>query len=135
MTKLILAIALGLFTVSLATAQTTKRIKLAPCGNGVTVVGNLTKRSKGFLYLVKLMKGYRLQFNLSAKPDYKEVYVNLYHDNDSYGAKNPMLQGEIGKDYEFVVEETGDYSIMVFANRKTTKFSLVADISDKGWKC
>ena len=135
MRNMLLANVLVLFSFVLVNAQTTKRIKLTVCGDALTVVGNLTKNGKSFLYLVKLTKGEKLQLNLSAKPNYKDIGVNLYHDNDSYDSKYPILQGEVGSDYEFVIKETGNYSIMVYANRKTTRFSLSLDIDDKGWKC
>ena len=135
MKNIVLIVALSLITVSLANAQVTKRIKLTACGDAVSVVGNLTKKSVGYLYLFKLSKGQKVQFSLSAKPNYKEIGINLYHDNASYDSKLPILQGKVGKDYEFVVEETGEYSIMIYANRKIAKFSFVLDIDNSGWKC
>jgi hypothetical protein len=126
---------LGLGEVQNISAQTARQIKFTPCHRILPLTGNLTKKKNNFLYAIALTKGQILKINLSSKPAYKQIYVNVYQGTNRSDSKLAILQGEIGNDYDLQIEETGKYSIMVYANKKVTRFSLALDVEDKRWKC
>lgn len=118
-----------------SSAQTPKRIKFTPCRSILPITGNLTKKKNSFLYAIQLTKGQVLKLNLSSTPNYKETRVNVYYESGNSDSKFPILQGEVSTDYDVPIEETGEYSIMIFTYRRTAKFSLSIDVEDKRWKC
>jgi hypothetical protein len=132
MRRIIIAIILTLFAISLANAQTAKRITFKPCGDILTINGNLTAKKQRFLYVISLTKGQILKVRLDAKPKSKEIFINIYRNE---APTDYLFQPGIGQDYDIPIAETGDYSILVFANKKNAKFSLEVDVADGRWKC
>jgi hypothetical protein len=121
-----------LFAFSLANAQTAKRIKFQPCFSIPNLVGNLTAKRQKFLYVITLTKGQTLKVRLDAKPKSKEIYINVYRNE---APTDYLFQQGIGQDYDIPIAENGDYSMMVFANKKNAKFSLKVEVEDGRWKC
>ena len=128
-------VGLGAGAVQNIFAQTAKQIQFTPCRRILPLTGNLTKKKNNFLYAIQLTEGQVLKIKLSAKPVYKEIYVDVYRGANRSDSNVAILEGKIGNDYQLPIEETGEYSIMVRADIKVTRFSLAIDVHDKRLTC
>jgi hypothetical protein len=132
---LTVVVGLGVGAVQNVSAQPARRIAFTPCRRIPPLAGNLTKKKSDFLYAILLTKGQVLRVRLSAKPASKGIYLNVYRGAKRSDTGSAVLRGESGNDYDLRIEETGEYSIEVSAERKVTRFSLTVDVEDKRWKC
>lgn len=118
----LITLAIILFGIQTAFAQTPKRIQFAKGKSSATVKGNTG--TNGVYYVVKT--GNNQVMTLTLTPTTK---VGIKVEHDGANGQEVVLREEKGGTYELTLEEGGDYTIFLGStNGKSQSFTLTVKI-------